>query len=445
MHILVLNQYYPPDTSATAKMAAQVVERLSVEHRVTVLAGRPSYDPSERYPARLLRRDMQGNVTIERVGSTTFSRHRMGGRVSNYLSYLSLAIPRALTIRHDVILTMTDPPFAGIAGALVSKLSRRPLVYNIRDLYPDMAIGGSIVKPSRLVRLWENMHRRSLRQATKIIVLGEDMRERILSKGIDVEKIAVVRDGTSLPEKLASADHPVVQEIRNGFPFTVIHAGNLGFYGAWDTLIRAAEILGDDGVGFLFIGDGASRSRLEALATGFPQVRFMPFRPAEQIPFVMAAGDLHIVTVKRGLEGVVVPSKFYSILAAGRPILAVAPESCEVVRIVRQSGCGIVADPDNPQSVVRALREIRDDRVRLDYMGRRAREIARNFIRADELDRFTGIVEQAASYDRETEEAIWPREKAAAAGANSGSESRVLESLVEHEVQHSRNPEPHGG
>ncbi len=445
MHILVLNQYYPPDTSATAKMAAQVVERLSREHRVTVLAGRPSYDPSERYPARLLRRDVQGDVTIERVGSTTYSRHRMGGRVSNYLSYLSLAIPHALTIRPDVILAMTDPPFAGIAGALVSKLSGRPLVYNIRDLYPDMAIGGSIVKPSRLVRLWENLHRRSLRQAAKIIVLGEDMRERILSKGIAAEKIAVVRDGTSLPEKLASADHPVVQEIRNGFPFTVIHAGNLGFYGAWDTLIRAAEILGGDGVGFVFIGDGASRSRIEASANGSRQIRFLPFRPPEQIPFVMAAGDLHIVTVKRGLEGVVVPSKFYSILAAGRPVFAVAPESCEVVRIVRQSGCGIVADPDDPQSVVRALREIRGDRARLDYMGRRAREIAKNFVRADELDRFTEIVEEAAGYHRERAEAIRPGRKAAAAGANSANESRVLDSLVEHEVQHSRNPEPHGG
>ena len=85
------------------------------------------------------------------------------------------------------------------------------------------------------------------------------MRERILSKGIAAEKIVVVRDGTSLPEKLASADHPVVQEIRNGFPFTVIHAGNLGFYGAWDTLIRAAEILATMEVGFVFIGDGANR------------------------------------------------------------------------------------------------------------------------------------------------------------------------------------------
>jgi glycosyltransferase involved in cell wall biosynthesis len=79
---------------------------------------------------------------------------------------------------------------------------------------------------------------------------------------LDSEKISVVRDGTSLPEKLASADHPVAQEIRGGFRFTVIHAGNLGFYGAWDTLIRAAQLLGDDGVGFVFIGDGANRSRI---------------------------------------------------------------------------------------------------------------------------------------------------------------------------------------
>ncbi len=397
MHIVVLNQYYPPDTSATAKMAAQVVARLAERHRVTVIAGRPSYDPDVSYPLRLLRRQVRGNVTVERVGSTTYSRHKMGGRIANYLSYLSLAIPRALLMRADLVLAMTDPPVAGIAGAAVAKLSGRPFVYNIRDLYPDMAVGGDIVGPSLWVRMWERMHRRALQQAARIIVLGEDMRERILSKGIPPDKVVVVRDGTFIPENLPTEDHPVAQEIRSGFPFVVLHAGNLGFYGAWDTLVRAARMLGNDGVGFVFIGDGANRSRIEASARGCPQVRFLPFRPVEEIPFVMAAGNLHVVTVRRGLEGVVVPSKLYSILAAGRPVLAVAPESCEVVRIVRESGCGVAANPDDPESVVRVVREIRHDPARLESMGRRSREIASNYARVNELDRFTEVVEQAAN------------------------------------------------
>jgi glycosyltransferase involved in cell wall biosynthesis len=396
VHILLLNQYYPPDTSATAKMAALVAETLAQRHHVTVLAGRPSYDPEERYPARLLRREVRNGVTVERVGSTDYPRHEMRRRVTNYLSYLGLAIPRALVVRADLILAMTDPPVAGIAGAMISKMSGRPFVYNIRDLYPDMAIGGNIVRPALWVRGWEQLHRSALRRAARVIVLGDDMRDLILSKGISPERVVVVRDGTSVPEKLPASNHPVTQEIRGGYPFVVLHAGNLGFYGAWDTLVEAARLLDDDGMSFVFVGDGANRARIEASAAGCPQVRFLPFRPVEQLPYVMAAGDLHVVTVRRGLEGVVVPSKLYSILAAGRPVLAVAPEQCDVVRIVRQSGCGVWADPDDPAALARAVRELRDRPERLAAMAQRAREIAQNYARVNELERLTRIVEEAA-------------------------------------------------
>ena len=396
MHILLLNQYFPPDTSATAKMAALVAETLAKRHRVTVLAGRPSYDPEQQYPAALLRRELRDNVTVERVGSTAYPRHRMRRRVTNYLSYLALAVPRALALRADLILAMTDPPVAGIAGAMIAKLSGRPFVYNIRDLYPDMAVGGEIVRPTTWVRGWERLHRHALRQAARVIVLGEDMRDRILAKGIPAEHIAVVRDGTSIPENLASADHPVAQEIRGGSPFVVLHAGNLGFYGAWDTLVKAAQILDDKGIEFHIVGDGANRAKVEAAAQGCSQVRFLPFRPVEQVPYVMAAGDLHVVTVRRGLEGVVVPSKLYSTLAAGRPILAVAPEESDVSRIVRESGCGLAADPDNPAAVADAVRILRNDPARLVTMGKRAREIAGNYARVNELQRFNTVVEEAA-------------------------------------------------
>ncbi len=139
MHILLLNEYYPPDTSATAKMAAQVAETLARRHEVTVVAGRPSYDPDEFYPFSFLRREKRNNVNVECVGSTAYPRHAMRRRVSNYLSYLALAVPRALALRPDVVLAMTDPPIAGIAGAFVARVACRPFVYNIRDLYPDMA------------------------------------------------------------------------------------------------------------------------------------------------------------------------------------------------------------------------------------------------------------------------------------------------------------------
>src|SRR5271163_681984 len=197
MHILLFKEYYPPDTSATAKMAALVAETLAKKHQVTVLAGRPSYDPDEFYPFELLRTDKRNNVTVERVGSTAFPRHKMKRRVSNYLSYLALAVPRALAIRADVVLAMTDPPVAGIAGAFVARMSGRPFVYNIRDLYPDMAVGGDIVRAGKWAARWESLHRWALKQAARVIVLGDDMRERILAKGVAAERVVVVRDGTT--------------------------------------------------------------------------------------------------------------------------------------------------------------------------------------------------------------------------------------------------------
>jgi colanic acid biosynthesis glycosyl transferase WcaI len=400
MRILVFNEYYPPDTSATAKMTALMCEHLARRHKVTVVAGRPSYDPTEYYPYRLLRRDVQNGVTVERVGSTAYPRHKMKRRVANYLSYLALAVPRAISLRSDVVLAMTDPPIAGIAGAFVTKITGRPFVYNIQDLYPEMAVGGDIVRAGKWIERWEKLHRWALRQAARVIVLGDDMRNRVLAKGIAPERVAIVRSGATAPPAMPEKCDPVIKELRCGFPFVAVHAGNLGFYGAWNALIEAAKLLRNENSGIVFVGDGANRPSIESSASGLPNVRFLPFRPVEQIPHVMMAGDVHIVTVKRGLEGVVVPSKLYSILAAGRPVLVVAPPECDAARIVTEAGCGVAADPDDPAAVAQAIRTLRDDPTRLAEMGIRAREAASKYARVDELNRFTAIVEEAVTQRR---------------------------------------------
>lgn len=394
MHILLLNEYFPPDTSATAKCAAQVAEALSANHRVTVLAGRPSYDPSEVHPHYLVRREVRGNLVIERVGSTAYPRFQMPRRVSNYLTYLALALPRAIAIPSDVVLAMTDPPIEGILGALVARITGRPFVYNIRDMYPDMAVGGAIVRKGSFTARWEAMHRWALCQAARVVVLGEDMRDRIVAKGVDPARIVISRDGIAIPEDLPSPDNAVSREIRGDFRFTLVHAGNLGFYGAWKTLIDAVRMLESEGVGLVFIGEGAMKPQVEAMAAGCHAIRFLPFRPAGEIPLVLSSGDMHVVTVKRGLEGVVVPSKLYPTLAAGRPVLGVAPEGSDVVRIIRRTGCGVAADPDSPESVAQALRGVLHDSEQLQNMGRRARDGASSYDRVKQLKVFTEALEE---------------------------------------------------
>jgi colanic acid biosynthesis glycosyl transferase WcaI len=401
VRILLLNLYYPPDTSATAKMAHTVVEALSSSHEVTVLCGRPSYDPTERRDWRLYQTEIAGRVRIVRVGSTDFPRMDMKKRVVNYFSYVALVIPHALFVPCDVVMAMTDPPFQGIVGAMVAMLKGKPYVYNIRDMYPDMAVGGSIVEPGWLARIWEKLHRWALRRAKRVIVLGEDMRARIVEKGVDPAGVMIVRDGAEiLPPNtpLPTANPEVVRAIRGSFSFVLVHAGNLGFYGAWNTLVAAARSLAKEGVGLVFVGDGAQRSQIEAAAAGSANIRFLDFFPASKISSVLAAADAHVITVKRGLEGVVVPSKMYGILAAGKPIVAVAPKETDVVSLGVARGFAVAADPDRPAEVVNVVREMASDPAKLKAMGEAAGAAAPDYERNKELQKFVEIIGQLTSH-----------------------------------------------
>jgi colanic acid biosynthesis glycosyl transferase WcaI len=409
MRILLLNLYYPPDTSATAKMAETVVHALARENEVTVLCGRPSYDPTERRAWRLFQTEEKGNVRVVRVGSTDFPRFNMIKRVLNYLTYTALVIPRALFTSCDAVLAMTDPPFEGILGALLALLKRKPYFYNIRDMYPDMAVGGSIVAPGLLARVWEKLHRWALQRATKVIVLGEDMRNRIIAKGVRADHIAIVRDGTEIVSASAQAtqqfphtklDEEVIRTIRGDFKFVLLHAGNIGFYGAWETLIAAAQKLTGDGIGLVFVGEGAQRAQLEAAANGASNVRFLPFFPGNKIPSVLAAADAHLITIKRGLEGVVVPSKMYGILAAGRPIVAVAPGETDAVALGEKLGFSVGADPDDPEQAAKVLRELAADPGRIARMREAALAAAPGYDRVKELEKFVQIVGRPAHGDQ---------------------------------------------
>jgi len=405
MRILLLNLYYPPDTSATAKMAETVVNALARENEVTILCGRPSYDPAERRAWQLFRTEETKNVRIVRVGSTDFPRFNMKKRVLNYLTYTALVIPRALFTSCDAVLAMTDPPFEGIIGAFVALLKGKRYFYNIRDMYPDMAVGGSIVAPGLLARIWEKLHRWALRRATKVIVLGEDMRNRIVAKGVRADQVEIVRDGTEIlsanarQTQAAQLDQEVIRTIRGDFRFVLLHAGNIGFYGAWETLIAAAKQLHGDGIGFVFVGEGAQRAQLESAANGASNVRFLPFFPGNKIPSVLAAADAHLITIKRGLEGVVVPSKMYGILAAGKPIVAVAPRETDAVALGEKLGFSVGADPDYPDQVAKMIRKLAADPARMTVMGQSAQAAATGYDRVKELEKFVKIVSAPARGD----------------------------------------------
>lgn len=397
MKILLLNHYFPPDTSATARMAAVAAGALAAQHDVTLLCGRPSYDPSERRPWRLWQAEQAGRLRIIRVGSTDYGRYQMKWRVVNYLTYAALASLRGMFTPCDVVVSMTDPPFMGIVGAFVARVRGKPYVYNIRDLYPDMALGGEIVRPGLLTHVWTMLHQWALGCTTLVIALGEDMRARLIAKGVDPKRIAIVRDGAVMPTAGSSQsplDPEVIRAIRGEFRLVLLHAGNLGFYGAWDTLLAAARELQDDGVGFVFVGEGAERDRLKDAAAGIKNVKFLPFFPVSKIPSVLAAPDAHVITVRRGLEGVVVPSKMYGILAAGRPIVALAPSESDPASLGARRGFGVSADPDKPAELVAVIRALAADSGKLQRMAEAARVAAADYDRVTEHLKFVKFIEE---------------------------------------------------
>jgi len=327
------------------------------------------------------------------VGSFAFTRRRMLGRLAIYLAYLGLVLVRGLVVRADLVIAMTDPPLVSVVGAILAGVRRRPLVFYIQDVHPDWALAAGLVRPGPLVSVWRAVNHWALRRADRVLVLGEDMRRRIIEKGVAREGVVVARIGAPVPADLPPRNHPVALEVRSGFPFVVLHAGNLGFGGAWATLLSAAQELNDDGAGFVFVGEGAAAEEFQVSAAAVSNVRVLPYRPAHEVPFVLQAGDLHVVTIRRGLEGLMVPSKLYPILAAGRPVLAVTSEESDVAAIVRDAGCGWVAAPDDPIAVATAVREAMRDREELEARGRRARALAPEFDRSRMLRHLVRVVE----------------------------------------------------
>jgi glycosyltransferase involved in cell wall biosynthesis len=195
-----------------------------------------------------------------------------------------------------------------------------------------------------------------------------------------------------------------VKELRGDATFVAIHAGNIGGAGAWETLVAAErQLRGKAAV--LFVGDGSAAGAIRGWGA-----RVVPFRPVHQIPSVMAAGDLQIVSVRRGMEGAVVPSKLYTALAYGRPILAVASEQSDVTAIVQRWGCGLVADPDSPEAVAARIRWAQEHPGALREMAARAASAGRYFERGRQLDRLVSFIHLAAGQS--------PVRPANAAGSN---------------------------
>jgi glycosyltransferase involved in cell wall biosynthesis len=368
--LLVLNQYYSPGVEATAQLLTDLCEGLAETFEVTVVTG-----TVEGAEAGVSERN---DVRVVRVRSTRYSRRGLIRRGLNYISYMGLALERALrTGRPDMVFCMTDPPFLGSAGLVVARRFRVPLVVTTQDVFPEVAVELGRIRNPFVVSLIRMLVNTYLHRADRIVAIGETMKDRLEARGAPPERLRVIPNWIDTKRITPQPrDNDWAREHGVDGAFVVMHSGNVGEAQDLDTLIRAAASLRDlKDMRLLIIGDGSRYRDLTALAEKLEveNLTFLPYQPRETLSQSLSAATVHFVGLARGLTGHVVPSRFYGVLAAGRPAIVAADEESETVQVVRAVGCGVAIAPGDPIALAHALREAHAGKLDLEAMGQRGR------------------------------------------------------------------------
>jgi len=377
--VVFINRYYAPDLSATSQMLTGIAEALAARGlRVEVICSRQSYEDPRAGFGRL---DLRHGVTVRRVATTRFGRVGLLGRAVDYLSFYVAAALMLLRVvrRGDVIVAKTDPPLLSVLGAIVARATGAKLVNWLQDLFPEVAVRLELSPlpvwvEHRLLRLrdW------SLAVATVNVVLGERMRAFVAHRGIPPERIMVCTnwaDGETIRQLDVAASRLRRDSGLDG-RFVIEYSGNLGRAHEFETLLGAArELAADPDYAFLMIGGGANMLGLEreVRRTRLDSFTFLGYQPVEQLADSLAAGDVHLVSLLPSLEGLIVPSKLYGILAAGRPIIFVGDREGEVAKVLREERCGVAVRCGDAPALSEAIRNLRQDTATREAMGRRAR------------------------------------------------------------------------
>lgn len=378
--ILFLNRSYWPDAEASGQLLTELCEDLANEFDVTVIAGQPNQNPAG-VPCKSFGTQQHRGVTIRRVPHLKFAKRSFVGRALNLLSYLfGATLTATFAARPAVIVVETDPFLLPLVGRFLRWRHRARLVVYLQDIYPDVAIALGKIRNGWFTRFLRRRLFAVYRAADRVIVLGEDMRELLTASGVPDERI------TTLPNW---ADTSRIYPVRgqNAFRrherledrFVVMYSGNLGLCQNLDEVMEAADRLRDRrDVEFVFVGDGASRPRLEKTARerNLSNVRFLPYQPQTELAHSLSAADVQLVPLDPRVTGCLVPSKLYGVLAAGIPAIVVADERSEAARVVREADVGKVVSPGNAERLADTISWCADHRAELIDMGNRARDLA---------------------------------------------------------------------
>jgi colanic acid biosynthesis glycosyl transferase WcaI len=340
-------------------------------HTVTVVTSQKGYNHDERYRPR----ERRHGVNILRVGGLSLDRHRALGRVLNYLVFVLLSALRVLRVpRPDCFVFTSVPPVSLWFAVVFRRLRRVPVVYVIEDLYPDILFASGLLRPESL---WGRMLRRIfggwMQQATATIVLGDYMKRRLLSTypALVEETIHAIhnwQDGQSI--------YPIARVAESGSPVVFQYSGNLGTAHDFATMLGAArQLRREAGIHFEFIGRGKHLQFIEReIQEGqLSQCFVRDYVPQAQLNESLNHADVCLVTLGVGYEGLIVPSKIYGIMAAGKPALYIGPPCGEIPELIRQHSFGWVVEPGNEDQLVAVVLEAARERALRNEYGTNAR------------------------------------------------------------------------
>jgi colanic acid biosynthesis glycosyl transferase WcaI len=402
--IFFINRFFFPDHSATSQMVSDLAFHLAHRgHDIEVITSQQLYEDAR---ASLPEHELIDGVQIHRIPTTRFGRSGLLGRAFDYVSFYALMwrYLSKLAKRGDIIVAKTDPPLLCIPAMSAARQRGGLLVNWLQDVYPEVAIrlGVPLVK-GRLGRALAQMRDASLRAAKANVVVGELMAETLRQRGIPEDRIHVIPNWCDDEDihPSATGGSSLRRKWGLGNYFVVGYSGNLGRVHEFDTVLAAAERLRDNSnILFLFIGGGkkfaelARHVRQRKLDHMF---RFMPYQDRAVLKYSLAVPDVHLVSLKPELEGLIVPSKFYGIAAAGRPLIALTGREGEIAKLVYQHRCGLVVEPGDSDGLVTAIRHLSENDQTLVAMGGRARRMLdTHFSRQHAFNRWSSVLEALA-------------------------------------------------
>ncbi len=361
--IIFINRYFYPDHSATSQMLSDLAFGLaekSEKEEIHIVTSRQRYDDAS---ARLPEFEKVNNVHIHRVWTSSFGRQNLIGRAIDYLSfYLSAAIKLLQITKHgDILVAKTDPPLISVVVAFVARLKKAELINWLQDLFPEVAaeLGIKIIQ-GKLYQVLKYIRNKTLQQAKMNIAIGELMAEKLRKEGIPDEKITVIHnwaDGEQI-KPIPHDKNPLRKDWGLDNKFVVGYSGNLGRSHDFSTILAAAEALKDNPkIKFLFIGSGAQLPGIKqhCKEKGLNNVMFKPYQPREKLDQSLSVSDVHLISLKPELEGLIVPSKFYGILAAGRPVIYIGSQKGELANIIKHENCGKLVNQNRYKDLVKAI------------------------------------------------------------------------------------------